>query len=75
MSNNIRFDYTKAEKFLSQREMESMKFAVMQRTDYSLDKAREVTFKDGLTFQSTMTRTSLKGLRQQLKRFSQILMF
>lgn len=33
MSNNIRFDYTKAEKFLSQREMESMKFAVMNAKD------------------------------------------
>ena len=33
MSNNIRFDYTKAEKFLSQREMESMKFAVMKAKD------------------------------------------
>ena len=33
MSNNIRFDYTKAEKFLSQREMESMRFAVMNAKD------------------------------------------
>lgn len=33
MSNNIRFDYTKAEKFLSQREMESMKFTVMNAKD------------------------------------------
>lgn len=68
MSNNIRFDYTKAEKFLSQREMESMKFAVMNAKDRLLSgQGEEVTFKDGLTFQLTMTRTSLKGLRQQLK--------
>lgn len=76
MGKHVTFDYSLADKFIREDEVELMMASIHAARETLESKAgQEMISLAGLICRKIMTRLSLSGFRQQRKRFSQIQMY